>query len=215
MSASSPQSSEDNQTSARVLLEQYCYGHGPDVEAILRFARAHRLEDDNLVFLLVAILKVNEGIVHKLLMAIDGTERAINNAKEARSYLSSLTQKLIGQLEAAANFNAGHLNVAADRLKTTAAHAEQLCNHLLTASADLRGAQGVFERAAELSDGSGALDRLIDRIRAEARADLRGYHVEMIEELDRDVRRETWAIHAYGMVGLVGWIAFIVWAVVR
>lgn len=43
MSTPISDSSDDGAPSARVLLERYCYGHTPDVEAILRFAHDHRL----------------------------------------------------------------------------------------------------------------------------------------------------------------------------
>jgi len=212
MSAPNSDQFNDGAASARVLLERYCYGHTPDVEAILRFAHDHRLTEDNLVFLLVAILKVNEGIVGNLLTAITSADRVIDNARIAGQALRTLSQTEIGQIEAAGLRAAGHLNVAADRLMRSAAKAEQLCERILAAGGDLNAAHGAFEHAAELTGGRRALDSMIDMIRKQAQADLRGYHGEIIQGLQSDVRRELRGIHAYGLIGLGGWlVSIVVW----
>ncbi|PKP92680.1 hypothetical protein DAH66_02525 [Sphingomonas koreensis] len=212
MSTPISDSSDDGAPSARVLLERYCYGHTPDVEAILRFAHDHRLTEDNLVFLLVAILKVNEGIVGNLLTAITSADHVIDNAKHAGQALRTLSQTEIAQIEAAGIRAAGHLNVAADRLMRTAAEAEQLGERMLAASGDLIAARGAFEHATELIHGRRALDSMIETIRRQAQADLRGYHSEIIEGLQSDIRRELRGIHAYGLIGLGGWlVSALVW----
>ncbi|WP_422058119.1 hypothetical protein [Sphingomonas sp.] len=212
MSASFSDTSGFDATSARALLERYCYGHTPDVEAILRFAHDHRLTEDNVVFLLVAILKVNERIIGNLLTAIASADRVIDNAKHAGQALRTLSQTEIAQIEAAGIRAAGHLNVAADRLMRTAAKAEQLCERILAAGGDLTAARGAFEHAAELRSGQRALDSMIEMIRRQAQADLRGYHGEIIEGLQSDIRRELRGIHAYGLIGLGGWlVSIVVW----
>ncbi|TKD50608.1 hypothetical protein [Sphingomonas baiyangensis] len=212
MSTLNPDRADNDAASARVLLERYCYGHTPEVEAILRFAHDHHLTEDNLVFLLVAILKVNEGIVGNLLTAITSADRVIDNAKHAGQALRTLSQTEIAQIEAAGIRAAGHLNVAADRLMRTAAKAEGLCAQMLAASGDLKAAHGAFEHAAELTHGRRALDSMIEMIRKQAQADLRGYHVEVVEGLKSEVRRELRGTHAYGLIGLGGWlVAIAVW----
>ncbi|MBA4763128.1 hypothetical protein [Sphingomonas sp.] len=210
MSATNPDKSDDGAGSARVLLERYCYGHTPDVEAILRFAHEHQLTEDNLVFLLVAVLKVNEGIVGNLLSAITSADRVIDNARHAEQALRTLSQTEIAQIEAAGIRAAGHLNVAADRLMRTAAQAERLCERILAAGGDLSAAHGAFEHAVELTSGRRALDSLIETIRRQAQADLRGYHGEIIQGLQSDIRRELRGIHAYGLIGLGGWLVGLV-----
>jgi hypothetical protein len=212
MGAANPDKSDDGATSTRVLLERYCYGHTPDVEAILRFAHDHRLTEDNLVFLLVAILKVNEGIVGNLLTAITSADRVIDNARHAGQALRTLSQTETAQIEAAGIRAAGHLNVAADRLMRTAGKTEQLCEQILAASGDLKAAHGAFEYAAEFTSGRRALDSMIEMIRRQAQADLRGYHGEIVQGLQSDVRRELRGIHAYGLIGLGGWlVSIVVW----
>ena len=195
--------------SARALLEGFVYGHVAEIEAIIRFARQHGLDDDNLVFLLVSVLKVNEVLVQRLLSAIDAAERVIDNSKQAGSQLRALAQTLTAQMAEVANGNAGRLNVAADRLTRSILRAEELSGNVVAASQDLQRARGAFEQAVGLSDGSKAMDSLLDHIRTQARVDLREYHVEVIKELERTVGREAWAIHVYGIVGLMVLAVFI------
>lgn len=199
--------------SARELLEGFLYGHVAEIEAIIRFARQHGLDDDNLVFLLVSILKVNEVLVQRLLSAIDAAERVIDNSKQAGSQLRALAQTLTAQMAEVANSNAGHLNLAADRLTRSIVRAEDLCGHIVRASQDLQGARSAFEQAVGLSEGSKALDSLLDHIRTQARVDLREYHAEVITELEHTVGREAWAIHLYGIVGLIVLTVFILLSV--
>ncbi|CAM3288197.1 hypothetical protein SPAN111604_14815 [Sphingomonas antarctica] len=188
--------------SARALLERLYYGHSAEVEAILRFAHTNKLQDDDLVFLLVSVLKGNEELVRLILQAIAATDRVIDNARESGVELNGMAQQLVAQIQAAANRSTGKLNLAADRLANTVRQVEDLCAGIIVAGQDLRRVEGVIERAVELHEGKNALDRLIDQIRRQARADLTSYHSEIMEELSRQVRREAWAIHAYGMTGM-------------
>ena len=123
--------------SARQLLERFYHGHGPEVEQILRFAHDHKLNEDNLVFLLVSILKGNVELVRCILLAIDDVIRVIDNSEDAGKKLRALTQALIAQIEAAANRSAGRLNLAADRLSTTVAQVDRLCNGIEIAAREL------------------------------------------------------------------------------
>ncbi|WP_066663865.1 MULTISPECIES: hypothetical protein [unclassified Sphingomonas] len=204
MGSSDKEAPGNNAASARALLERYLYGHAPEVEAVLRFAHDHRLDEDNLVFLLVAILKVNETTVRLLLTSVADADRVIENARKMGKDLHALSQKLIAQQEAAAIRAAGHLNVAADRFSGLMVRANDLGDRLLVASGELQAARGVFEHAAGISEGRFALNSLIERIRAQAQADLRVYHSELIEELDLSVRRKVWAVHLYGLAALLG-----------
>lgn len=180
-------------SSARELLQRFHYGHSDHVEKILEFASSRRLMDDDLVFLLVSILKGNEELVRCILLAIDGAERVIDNSRAAGQDLRALEQQLTAQMEAAANRSAGRLNVAADRLAKTAHRVDQLCSGLDAAARSLTQAEGAFARAAELSDGKHAFDRLVDQIRRQALADLRGYHSEVLENLEQQLGRKlTW-----------------------
>lgn len=211
MSASNDMPVDNDPETARALLERLYYGHSRAVEAILRFASAHKLDDDNYVFLLVSILKGNEELVHWLLRAIESTDRVIDNSREAGKQLRGLEQKLAAQMEAAANRNAGKLNLAADRLAATVTQVDRLCVEIIHAGADLRRVEGVLDRALEIGQGKIALDRLIDQIRSQARADLKNYHSEIMEELSREVRREAWAVHAYGLTSLIAVICLVLW----
>lgn len=189
--------------SARELLERFHYGHIAEIEAIIRFAYERGLQDEDTVFLLTSILKVNEQLVRYLLAAIAEAGRVIDNSKEAGAQLRALAQTLVAQIAQVANTSAGQLNVAADRFARGIFRAEDLCGHLVAASQDLQAARGVFERAAGLSGGMMALDSLLDHIRTQARTDLREYHAEVIKELECEVARNAWAVHLYGIVSLL------------
>lgn len=189
--------------SARELLELFHYGHYHEVEQILRFAREHRLEDDNLVFLLVAILKGNETLVQCILEAIVGTERVIDNSREAGKELRALEQQIIAQVEGAAARSAGRLNLAADRLTRTVAQVDELCEGILSAARGLVRVEGVLDRALEIREGGVALDRLSAHIRLQALADLRGYHAEIVEGLADEVGKQVRFLHCYGVIGVI------------
>lgn len=197
--------------SARALLERLYYGHSAEVEAILRFASVHKLDDDNYVFLLVAILKGNEELVRLILQAVKSTDQVIDNSRESGKDLRALTVKLIAQIEAAANRSAGHLNVAADRLTAVVRRVDELCAGIVAAGGDLRRVEGVLDHALDRKEGTTALDRLLGQIRAQAQADLRSYHAEIIKELSGEVRRKSWVIHAYGMTLLATLASFELW----
>lgn len=214
MSLPNDDGSDGEFVSARVLLERLYYGHSAEVEAILRFAHTHKLQDDDLVFLLVSVLKGNEELVRWILQAIAATDRVIDNARKSGVELRDLAQQLVAQIDEAANRSAGKLNLAADRLTSTVSQIDNLCAGIITASEDFRRVEGVIERAVGLQEGKNALDRLIDQIRRQARADLTIYHSEIMDELSRQVRREAWAIHAYGMTGLVALACIVLgWAI--
>lgn len=199
-------------TSARELLQRFHYGHGDQVEKILEFANNRRLMDDDVVFLLVSILKGNEELIRCILLAIDGAERVIDNSQQAGKDLRALEQNLIAQIEAAAARAAGRLNLAADRLSTTVAKVDQLCGGMDSAARCLTQAEGVLTRAVEIEDGKHTLDRLIDQIRRQALADLRGYHAEVVAGLAYDVGRQARVLHVYGIVGLVAIaLIFVAW----
>lgn len=187
--------------SARELLQRFHYGHGDHVEKILEFASSRRLMDDDLVFLLVSILKGNEELVRCILLAIDGTERVIDNSRAAGQDLRALEQQLTAQMEAAANRSAGWLNVAADRLARTANRVDALCGGIDAAARSLTQAEGAFARAAELGDGKRTIDALVESIRRQALADLRGYHAEIASGLEQQVSRKSGWLHFYGAIG--------------
>lgn len=195
--------------SARQLLERFYYGHGPEVEQILRFAHDHKLDEDNLVFLLVSILKGNEELVRYILQAIDSTDRVIDNSKEAGRKLRALEQSLVAQIEEAANRSAGRLNMAADRLTATVAQVDRLCNGIEVATRELVRCGGVFNRAAELGNGERTLDRLISDIRKQALSDARFYYAEIGEEMYRKIERRLHMLHVYGIIGSIGVIGML------
>lgn len=205
---------EVRKVTARELLEKFHGGHTEDVERILRFASEHHLENDDMVFLLTAILKGNENLVLLLLKALIAAEQTLLNFDlRTKRLMMHTKQVMIGQIEEATSRATGRLNTAADRVSGTIKIAEELSVQLACSSQDVRSARDTLQRMIELPEGTAAVDRLWIRVGAEAREYLRMHGDAVVDEIRTRVRGSLWFRHGYALAQLILTVWIIAWLV--
>jgi hypothetical protein len=217
-------------SSARVLLEQLCYGHSIEVAAILRFADAHQLQRDDLVFLLVSILKVNEVLVFNLLEAAELIARLVDDARtesarivnDAKAHnranaakLTSLAEGLIARIEVAAKDAAIPLNKAASRFESAVQQTNDLASGLAVLGRDFRSASEAVRKLSGSDDSTRIIAGMHDFIAMQARDYLKAHGMEVIREMRLQSRHRGRVSIVCSIVNVSAVLGLVIWTIWR
>ncbi len=226
MSAARTGGARWDESSARNLLEQLCYGHSIEVTAILRFADEHQLQRDDLVFLLVSILKVNEGLVFNLLEAAEliaqliasaRTEAAgiVSDAGTRAAELTSLTAGLVARIEEAAKNAAIPLGEAASRIESAVQQTDGLARGLAVLGRDFRSTSEAVRKLSGSDDSTRIIAGMHDFIGMQARDYLTAHGMEVIREMRLQSRYRSWVSSAGGTVNVIAVVSLVIWTIWR